>query len=158
MRTITAAFTTPSPSETEESLRLQIDYVLTECLLLALRARASTRAVNKSPCIKPVSLLLAVKNGEKFLAAKLESILALDYPRDQMEILVLSDGSTDRTNQIATSFAPQGVILITVPPGGKALANTHSPFYVPTPGPTLRTGVLTMSMAILELLAEKKTQ
>ncbi|MBM4299397.1 MAG: amidohydrolase [Deltaproteobacteria bacterium] len=36
--------------------------------------------------------------------------------------------------------------------GGKALANTHSPFYAPIPEPTLRTGVLTMSMAILELL------
>jgi amidohydrolase len=40
--------------------------------------------------------------------------------------------------------------------GGKALANTHSPYYAPVPEPTLRTGVLTMSMAILELLDEKK--
>jgi hippurate hydrolase len=42
-------------------------------------------------------------------------------------------------------------------PGGKALASTHSPFYAPVPEPTLRTGVLTMSMAILELMNEKKT-
>ena len=41
-------------------------------------------------------------------------------------------------------------------PGGKALASTHSPFYYPVPEPTLRTGVLTMSMAILELLGEKR--
>jgi hippurate hydrolase len=41
--------------------------------------------------------------------------------------------------------------------GGKALANTHSPYYAPVPEPTLRTGVLTMSMAILELMSEKKT-
>ena len=40
--------------------------------------------------------------------------------------------------------------------GGKALANTHSPYYAPVPEPTLRTGVLTMSMAILELMNEKK--
>lgn len=39
--------------------------------------------------------------------------------------------------------------------GGKALANTHSPYYAPVPEPTLRTGVLTMSMALLELLNEK---
>ena len=41
-------------------------------------------------------------------------------------------------------------------PLGKALASTHSPFYAPVPEPTLRTGVLTMSMAILELMHEKK--
>jgi hippurate hydrolase len=40
--------------------------------------------------------------------------------------------------------------------GGKALASTHSPFYYPVPEPTLRTGVLTMSMAILELIGDKK--
>jgi amidohydrolase len=40
--------------------------------------------------------------------------------------------------------------------GGKALASTHSPFYYPMPEPTLRTGVLTMSMAILELMGDKK--
>jgi hippurate hydrolase len=40
--------------------------------------------------------------------------------------------------------------------GGKALANTHSPYYAPMPEPTLRTGVLTMTMALLELLDEKK--
>lgn len=41
--------------------------------------------------------------------------------------------------------------------GGKALANTHSPYFAPVPEPTLRTGVLTMSMAILELMNEKKS-
>lgn len=43
-------------------------------------------------------------------------------------------------------------------PGGKALANTHSPFFAPIPDPTLRTGVLTMSMAILELMNEKSAR
>jgi hippurate hydrolase len=41
--------------------------------------------------------------------------------------------------------------------GGKALASTHSPYYAPVPEPTLRTGVLTMSLAILELMNEKKS-
>lgn len=41
-------------------------------------------------------------------------------------------------------------------PGGKALANTHSPYYAPVPEPTLRTGVLSMSMAVLELMNERK--
>jgi glycosyltransferase involved in cell wall biosynthesis len=52
-----------------------------------------------------VTVLLAVYNGERWLRAKLESILALDYPRERMEILVVSDGSTDRTDVIAEEFA-----------------------------------------------------
>lgn len=40
--------------------------------------------------------------------------------------------------------------------GGKPLANTHSPYYAPVPDLTMRTGVLTMSMAVLELMNEKK--
>jgi biofilm PGA synthesis N-glycosyltransferase PgaC len=91
-------------------------------ILLGLRARTSARPVNKGACIKSVSVLLAVKNGEKFLSAKLESILALDYPRELVEILVISDGSTDRTDEIAAGFLSQRVRLIRIPPGGKALA------------------------------------
>jgi hippurate hydrolase len=40
-------------------------------------------------------------------------------------------------------------------PSGPTLANTHSPFFAPVPEPTLRTGVLTMSMALFELSNEK---
>jgi len=65
---------------------------------------------------------MAVKNGEKFLEQKIESILALDYPRQLLQILVISDGSTDRTDSIAAGYASQGVELIAVPPMGKAAA------------------------------------
>ena len=57
-----------------------------------------------------------------YLARKLDSILALDYPQTKMEILVVSDGSTDRTDSIARSYAPQNVRLLRVAQGGKALA------------------------------------
>jgi hypothetical protein len=53
---------------------------------------------------------------------KLDSVLALDYPRELMEILVISDGSTDRTDSIVQEFAPQGVRLLQVPRGGKCAA------------------------------------
>ncbi len=69
-----------------------------------------------------VTVLLAVYNGEAFLRAKLESIRALDYPKDRLEVIVISDGSTDRTDEIASAFAVEGVRLLRVPHGGKAVA------------------------------------
>lgn len=91
-------------------------------VLLRLWAKARGRPTRKAfaPC--RVSVLLAVYNGEAFLRAKLDSLLAMDYPKELLEILVLSDGSTDATDAIARSYAPQGVKLVRVPNGGKALA------------------------------------
>src|SRR4029079_4377660 len=50
-------------------------------------------------------------NEERDLAQKLENTLALDYPKENLEILVTSDCSTDRTDEIARSFADRGVRL-----------------------------------------------
>ncbi len=69
-----------------------------------------------------VTALMAVYNGEEFLRQKLDSILALDYPKDLLEIVVISDGSTDRTEEIASEYAASGVRLLRVPRGGKAAA------------------------------------
>ncbi|MEK7405621.1 MAG: glycosyltransferase family 2 protein [Acidobacteriota bacterium] len=91
-------------------------------LLLALIARLRPRAVHKSRQRKTVSVLIAVYNGEQFMAAKLRSVLALDYPRELMEVLVVSDGSTDATDSIVESFAAEGVRLLRVPRGGKCAA------------------------------------
>jgi cellulose synthase/poly-beta-1,6-N-acetylglucosamine synthase-like glycosyltransferase len=71
---------------------------------------------------KTVTVLLTVYNGEKYLRDKLRSILALDYPRELMQMLVISDGSTDATDAIARDYAPEGVELLRVPHGGKAAA------------------------------------
>ncbi len=91
-------------------------------VLLLLRARLFARPIQKGLELKSVSILIAVKNGEKFIQNKLESILSLDYPRELMEILVISDGSDDRTDEIAAQYAPQGVQLIRIQPAGKAVA------------------------------------
>jgi cellulose synthase/poly-beta-1,6-N-acetylglucosamine synthase-like glycosyltransferase len=70
----------------------------------------------------PVTVILAVHNGEDFVRAKLESLLALRYPAELVEILVVSDGSTDGTDRIVESFAGRGVRLLREPRGGKAAA------------------------------------
>src|SRR5271166_4076298 len=91
-------------------------------LLLDWLARRANNPVHKDDKLRTVSFVIAVYNGEKFLERKLKTILSLDYPRELIEILVVSDGSTDRTDEIARSFASQGVRFLRVPHGGKAAA------------------------------------
>lgn len=107
-------------------------------LLLGWMAHRWPAPVHKQPCLPPVSFVIAVHNGATHLAAKLQSILALDYPRELMEVLVVSDGSTDATDDIAGGFASQGVRLLRVARGGKpaalnaAIAQTHNDILVLT--------------------------
>ena len=92
-------------------------------LLLAVLAHWRARPVRKAPWRATVSVILPVYNGERWIAAKMDSILALDYPAGLLEILVVSDGSTDATESIVRGFTGRAKIeLIVVPKGGKAAA------------------------------------
>jgi cellulose synthase/poly-beta-1,6-N-acetylglucosamine synthase-like glycosyltransferase len=51
----------------------------------------------------PVSLLIPAHNEELVMGATLEAMLALDYPKDRLEIIVINDGSTDSTKEIIDS-------------------------------------------------------
>ena len=59
-----------------------------------------------------VSLLVPAYNEEAHIEEKLRNSLSLEYPREQLEIVVASDGSTDRTNAIVERFSGQGVKLL----------------------------------------------
>jgi cellulose synthase/poly-beta-1,6-N-acetylglucosamine synthase-like glycosyltransferase len=92
-------------------------------ITLAVLTRRMAPAVRKDMGFRTtVSVLLAVHNGEAFVRKKLESLLLLDYPAHLLEIVVISDGSTDATEQIVRSFADRGVRLLRAPRGGKAAA------------------------------------
>ena len=91
-------------------------------LLLGWLARRANNPVRKDDTLRTVSFVIAVYNGEKFLERKLRTTLAVNYPRELVEILVVSDGSTDRTDEIARSFAGEGVKFLRVRRGGKAAA------------------------------------
>jgi cellulose synthase/poly-beta-1,6-N-acetylglucosamine synthase-like glycosyltransferase len=92
-------------------------------VLLAFGFRKAAPAIQKDLTYRPpVSILLAVHNGEDFIRRKLDTLLALDYPADRLEILVISDGSTDATEPIVQSFAGRGVRLLAIPRSGKAAA------------------------------------
>ncbi len=91
-------------------------------MLLNWLAKRANNPVHKDDKLRTVSIVIAVYNGEKFLERKLKTIFAQNYPRELMEILVVSDGSTDRTDEIARSFGKEGVKFLRVPRGGKAAA------------------------------------
>ena len=58
-----------------------------------------------------VSIVIAAYNEEKTIRHRIENCLALDYPFDQLEIIIASDGSSDQTNSITKEYAHQGVKL-----------------------------------------------
>lgn len=91
-------------------------------LLLAWLARRPA-PVKKHFEPKTVTVLLPVHNGERWLSRKLDSIFAMDYPPDLLDVIVISDGSTDRTAEIARARARSNrVTLIELPRGGKSVA------------------------------------
>jgi cellulose synthase/poly-beta-1,6-N-acetylglucosamine synthase-like glycosyltransferase len=54
-----------------------------------------------------VSILIPARNEEKVIAETARRMLALDYPHDKLELLIVNDGSTDRTKEILASLAAQ---------------------------------------------------
>jgi cellulose synthase/poly-beta-1,6-N-acetylglucosamine synthase-like glycosyltransferase len=58
-----------------------------------------------------VSLIISAYNEESVIEAKILNSLSLDYPKDLIEIVVISDGSSDRTNEIVSLYAGKRVVL-----------------------------------------------
>jgi cellulose synthase/poly-beta-1,6-N-acetylglucosamine synthase-like glycosyltransferase len=81
--------------------------------LLLARSRRAAPAIGKDPAFRTtVSVLIPVHNGGQFVRQKLESVLTLEYPRELVQVLVISDGSTDETDAIVQEFAAGGVRLL----------------------------------------------
>jgi cellulose synthase/poly-beta-1,6-N-acetylglucosamine synthase-like glycosyltransferase len=72
---------------------------------LWLRSRWSPRPVRRSSATPAVSVVMVVRNEEAVIARKLENLLTLDYPQDKLEVVVVSDGSSDRTPEILAEYA-----------------------------------------------------
>lgn len=89
--------------------------------LLYVLARLRPRPVARRPVRPAVSLVLPVHNEETVIEEKLRNCLGLDYPPERLELLVVSDGSTDRTEAIVSRYEPR-VRLIRRPRSGKAAA------------------------------------
>ena len=58
-----------------------------------------------------VSILVPAYNEERCIADTIESCLTLDYPKDKLDIVVVNDGSKDRTGEICRRYADAGKII-----------------------------------------------
>jgi biofilm PGA synthesis N-glycosyltransferase PgaC len=98
--------------------------------LITLLARFIHCPVQRQPITPSVTLIIPAYNEEDVIAEKLDNCLALDYPRNLIEIMVVTDGSTDRTCELVSQYASRGVKLLHQPErrGKIAAMNRAAPF------------------------------
>jgi glycosyltransferase involved in cell wall biosynthesis len=96
-------------------------YVVFPLLVLA-RAALRPRPHHEADILPSVTVVIAAHNEEASIGQKLENVLGLDYPRDQLQVVVASDGSDDGTEEIVRGFEDRGVRLLGLPRVGKAAA------------------------------------
>ena len=98
-------------------------YPLAIGICARLWGRSPTAPEPRDAELPSMTLLIAAHNEQSVIGARLENALSLDYPRDKLEIVVVSDGSTDDTAAIVRSYAERGVKLLDLRPNrGKAAA------------------------------------
>ncbi|MCI0451022.1 MAG: glycosyltransferase family 2 protein [Candidatus Latescibacteria bacterium] len=80
--------------------------------IIVVWARLFPRRVAKRYRQVPVSVVIAARDEEANISARIENLLAQEYPRALLEVVVVSDGSTDRTAELARQFANHGVNVV----------------------------------------------
>ena len=97
-------------------------------LAAAALARVRTRPVRKRDVEPSVTLIVAAHNEEAVIERRLENLLALDYPRDKLELIVASDASTDSTDEHVEAVAAREpcVRLVRCPRAGKVAAQNRA--------------------------------
>lgn len=98
-------------------------HVLYPAVATAL-ARLLPRRVRKGDIEPTVAVIVAAHNEEAVIARRVENLLALDYPVDKLQVVVSSDASSDRTEEIALQYP--GVRVVPNPRGGKVAAQDRA--------------------------------
>lgn len=80
-------------------------------LLVFIVSLISPKPVKRGKFEPSVTVLITAYNEEQAIRKKLENTLTIDYPKDKLEIVVASDGSTDGTDEIVREFEGRGVKL-----------------------------------------------
>ena len=97
-------------------------------LAMSALARLRPRPVAYEDVTPSVALVVSAHDEEAVIGRRLENLLALDYPAERLEIVVASDGSTDRTDEIVEEIAAREprVRLLRCPREGKVAAQHRS--------------------------------
>jgi cellulose synthase/poly-beta-1,6-N-acetylglucosamine synthase-like glycosyltransferase len=97
-------------------------------LAAAAAARLRPRPVRKGNWEPRVEVIVAAYNEEPVIERRLENLLALDYPAYKLAVVVASDASTDRTDELVTAVAEREprVRLLRCPRGGKVSAQNRA--------------------------------
>ncbi len=103
----------------------QLGYALFAAALARVRSRPVLLRKDFTPS---VSLIVAAHDEEDVIERRLENLLALDYPREKLEILVASDASADRTDELVEAVAAREarVRLLRCPREGKVSAQNRA--------------------------------
>jgi poly-beta-1,6-N-acetyl-D-glucosamine synthase len=89
--------------------------------LLAIWARIAPKPALSGSATPAVSIVVAARNEAATLGRRIDNLLALDYPSELVQIVIVSDGSTDATTEILEHYTDR-VDAVLLPPGGKAIA------------------------------------
>lgn len=81
-------------------------------LIAALRARFCARPTTNAPLEPRISILVVAHNESARIQQRVENLLGLDYDPGRLEIVIASDGSTDNTVALASSFRERGVRVV----------------------------------------------
>lgn len=84
-------------------------FLATPILLRAVYFIRGGKKVAYSDALPTVSLILVVRNAEDIIEDKIGNMLSLDYPAEKLEIVIVSDGSTDATESKARAFARENI-------------------------------------------------
>ena len=97
-------------------------------LAAAAAAAVRSRPVRLADVLPTVTVIVAAHDEEEVIERRLENLLALDYPSDRLEIVVASDASGDRTDELVEAVAAREprVGLLRCPRGGKVAAQDHA--------------------------------
>ena len=91
-------------------------------LATMLRARFARRPYATADITPAVSVIIAAYNEVDVIGPRIDNLLALDYPADRLDIVIVSDGSTDGTDEVIARYVDRGVRLVAPGRVGKGAA------------------------------------
>ena len=93
--------------------------------LSELFRRRRDSADSREPYLPAVSLLVSAFNEESVIEKKIQNFLAIDYPKDRMQILIGDDGSKDHTAEIVARYADRGITLVKAEKNAGKIGRAH---------------------------------